>query len=56
MCNNHVILFLFPMAPFSFQEGGKVFNGAIFCNFHFSSYATLYNTRASFPLLGAFIF
>jgi hypothetical protein len=23
------------MAPFSFQEGRKVFNGAIGCNFHF---------------------
>jgi hypothetical protein len=24
-----------PMVPFSFQEGRKVFNGAIGCNFHF---------------------
>jgi hypothetical protein len=23
------------MAPFSFQKGRKVFNGAIVCNFHF---------------------
>jgi hypothetical protein len=28
--------FLFPMAPFSFQEVRKVFNGAIGYNFHFS--------------------
>jgi hypothetical protein len=27
--------YFFPMAPFSFQEGRKVFNGAIGCNFHF---------------------
>jgi hypothetical protein len=31
-----VIVLFFPMAPFSFQEGRKVFNGAIVCNFHFS--------------------
>jgi hypothetical protein len=36
LCVNHVIFFLFPMAPFSFQEGPKVFNGAKGCNFHFS--------------------
>jgi hypothetical protein len=35
------------MAPFSFQEGRKVFNGAIVCNFH--SYFALHNTRAKFP-------
>jgi hypothetical protein len=29
MCNNHVIFFLFPMAPFFFQEERKVFIGAI---------------------------
>jgi hypothetical protein len=33
------------MAPFSFQEGRKVFNGAIVCNFHLA----LCNTRAKFP-------
>jgi hypothetical protein len=31
LCN----LFIFRMAPFSFQERRKVFNGAIVCNFHF---------------------
>jgi hypothetical protein len=36
------------MAPFSFQEGRNVFNGAIVCNFHFFS-LDLCNTRARFP-------
>jgi hypothetical protein len=35
------------MAPFSFQEGRKVFNGAIVCNFH--SCLALCNTRAKIP-------
>jgi hypothetical protein len=48
MCSNHVILFLFPMALFSFQEGRKVFNGAIGSNFHFP-FAALTNTGAIFP-------
>jgi hypothetical protein len=47
MCNSHVIFF-FPTAPFSFQEGRKVFNGAIGCNFHFLLLA-LSNTRENFP-------
>jgi hypothetical protein len=34
------------MAPFSFQEGRKVFNGAIACNF---SYLALHNTKAKIP-------
>jgi hypothetical protein len=37
------------MAPFSFQEGKKVFNGAIVCYFH--SYLALCNTRAKIPNL-----
>jgi hypothetical protein len=36
MCKPCNFFFLFPMAPFSFQEGRKVFNGVICCNFHFS--------------------
>jgi hypothetical protein len=35
------------MAPFSFQEGRKVFNRAIVCNFH--SYLALCNRRAKSP-------
>jgi hypothetical protein len=35
------------MAPFSFQEGRKVFNGAIVYNFHF--FLALCNTRAKLP-------
>jgi hypothetical protein len=35
MCNIDVIFFHFFMVPFSFQEGRKVFNGAIACNFSF---------------------
>jgi hypothetical protein len=35
LCVIDVIFLFFPMAPFSFQEGRKVFNGAIGCNFHF---------------------
>jgi hypothetical protein len=36
MCNFFIFLTFFLMAPFSFQEGRKVFNGAIGCNFYFS--------------------
>jgi hypothetical protein len=35
MCKFCNFLILFLMAPFSFQEGRKVFNGAIGCNFYF---------------------
>jgi hypothetical protein len=35
MCKLCNFLIFFPMAPFSFQEGRKVFNGATGCNFHF---------------------
>jgi hypothetical protein len=36
MCNlMSSFFFIFSMAPFSFQEGRKVFNGAITCNFSF---------------------
>jgi hypothetical protein len=38
---------IFPMAPFSFQEGRKVFNGAIGCNFHFLFSPLQY--KAKFP-------
>jgi hypothetical protein len=31
LCN----FLIFPMAPFSFQEERKIFNGSISCNFHF---------------------
>jgi hypothetical protein len=47
LCVIDVIFFIFSMAPFSFQEGRKVFNGAIVCNFH--SYLALCNTRAKIP-------
>jgi hypothetical protein len=43
----YVIFFIFPMAPFSFQEGRNVFNGAIVCNFH--CYLALRNKRAKIP-------
>jgi hypothetical protein len=33
MCK--LFFLFFHMAPFSFQKGRKVFNGAIGCNFHF---------------------
>jgi hypothetical protein len=29
------------MAPFSFPKGGKVFNGAIACNFSFSYFTSI---------------
>jgi hypothetical protein len=35
LCVIDVIFLFFPMAHFFFQEGIKVFNGAIVCNFHF---------------------
>jgi hypothetical protein len=37
MCKSCNFLIFFPMAPFSFQEGRKVFNGAKGCNFQFLS-------------------
>jgi hypothetical protein len=40
--------FLFPTAPFSFQEGTKVFNGAKGCNFHFSL-CSLVQYKGQFP-------
>jgi hypothetical protein len=33
MCNLMYSFSIFSMAPFSFQEGRKVFNGAVACNF-----------------------
>jgi hypothetical protein len=48
-CNNHVIFFLSPMAPFSLEERRKVFNGTIGGNFHLP-FSALSNTRASFPI------
>jgi hypothetical protein len=35
MCKLCNFLIFFSMEHFSFQEGRKVFNGAIGCNFHF---------------------
>jgi hypothetical protein len=35
MCKQCNFLIFFPMTLFSFQEGRKIFNGAIGCNFHF---------------------
>jgi hypothetical protein len=46
-CVINVIFSIFLMTPFSFQEGRKVFNGAIVCNFH--SYLALCNTWAKIP-------
>jgi hypothetical protein len=48
MCSNHVIFLLFPTTPFFFQEGRKVFNGAIGCNFHFS-FHSLVQYKGQFP-------